>query len=291
MPLDADFFAIAQAHFNPYTQFSGTEHVGPLLYSLARMTRPRSVVEYGSGYSTLFILQALADNLADAAEERRQLIDKTRRILLADAGNQIMRGLRAATDFQSLEESQAAEAQRWFESGGIACGVNPQFYLEPYSPRLFSIEQQPATDPYVQTMSQAVRMLGHQELFTHLCGTHFKPALAEVPATPIDWAWNDVNDYYDFFVTFWERLNPAGGLLIFHNVPSDMDWLAAVHRMKQERAADDDLEVLILEEPHKFCQNGCAILRRTSGYRPRFFRDLKPADIVTDLERLLALQA
>jgi hypothetical protein len=49
----------------------GTESVAPLLYALARMVRPRLVFEVGAGLSTLYLLQALADCVADDHGDRR----------------------------------------------------------------------------------------------------------------------------------------------------------------------------------------------------------------------------
>ena len=48
MPLDAKFYdTIAPLAVPGY----GTEEVGPLLYSLVRMTRPRRVLEVGLGFT------------------------------------------------------------------------------------------------------------------------------------------------------------------------------------------------------------------------------------------------
>ena len=46
-----------------YQEGAGTENVGPFLYSLIRMIRPRKVLEIGFGYTTPFILKALEENL------------------------------------------------------------------------------------------------------------------------------------------------------------------------------------------------------------------------------------
>jgi hypothetical protein len=53
----------------------GTENAAWLLYSLARMTRPDRVLEVGTGYTTPFLLQALADNAVDAAADRLAIAD------------------------------------------------------------------------------------------------------------------------------------------------------------------------------------------------------------------------
>merc|ERR1712150_405046 len=46
----------------------GVENMGPLLYALVRFTKPRHVLEVGAGYTSLWLLQALADNERELAE-------------------------------------------------------------------------------------------------------------------------------------------------------------------------------------------------------------------------------
>ena len=48
------------------------EQLAPLLHSIARFLRPRRVVELGFGYTTPFLAQALADNVANVASERHE---------------------------------------------------------------------------------------------------------------------------------------------------------------------------------------------------------------------------
>ena len=56
-----------------YNHARGDEHVATLLGSLARMIRPSVVVERGGGgYVTPFLLQALAENVADFSQEVQQ---------------------------------------------------------------------------------------------------------------------------------------------------------------------------------------------------------------------------
>lgn len=83
MPLDPRFYrAVEPLYFSGM----GTEHVAPLLYTLARMTRPRSVLEVGLGYTTPFLAQALQDNVAEFESDRRILAapgaDEERQLLL-----------------------------------------------------------------------------------------------------------------------------------------------------------------------------------------------------------------
>src|SRR5437016_4974210 len=123
MVIDQHFLRIAQDAFCPFTPFSGTENVAPLLYSLARLMRPRVVVECGSGYTTLFLLAALAENATDIREESDLLRDKT-----ASLGDLSKVNLNSA----------GSQITEWFGRGGKACAVDPAYYLEMRHPHLYS---------------------------------------------------------------------------------------------------------------------------------------------------------
>ena len=45
-----------------YSVHMGVENAASLLYSLIRFVKPKSVVEVGAGYTSLWLLRALADN-------------------------------------------------------------------------------------------------------------------------------------------------------------------------------------------------------------------------------------
>ena len=51
-----------------YNLHMGAENMGPLLYTLARFSKPKNILEIGAGYTSIFLLQALQDN----AEEGRR---------------------------------------------------------------------------------------------------------------------------------------------------------------------------------------------------------------------------
>jgi len=48
-----------------YDSHMGTENMAPLLYSLVRFVKPRHVLEIGAGYTSIFMLQALKDNVVE----------------------------------------------------------------------------------------------------------------------------------------------------------------------------------------------------------------------------------
>lgn len=266
MAIDIPFLKIAEEAFNPFRPESGTEHMAPLLYALVRMVRPATIVEVGSGYSTLFLLRALADNAGDAEDEARLLREKSR----------------ALFPFQQTAADIDKETREdWYAAGGKACGVDPSFYSTPYVPRLYSFEERPEGHPYSQKMKQAVSQIGHASLFTLI---HGKFSVNAIPHQ-IDFAWNDSHDYENFFDALWPRLNPSGGVIVFHNVATSTGSWKAIEWIKDQRLAQKDLEAVILQEPHKLRQSGCAILRRTSSYRPPLITDF--TTVMGNLRRFL----
>jgi hypothetical protein len=260
MSMDVEFLTTARQHFDPFLLSSGTELVSPLLYSLARMLRPRSVVEFGSGYSTLFILRALADNVAAIEAEKNALLAKTKAARLLE---------RWGPDRQPQADMDAA-AHDWLDSGGVACGVDPVFYCKEYAPHLFSFEHLPEDHEYVEHMRSAVDAIGHTSLFTQFCEQGFAQNTLPPEFLPLDWVWNDCHYDLEFLSEFWEYVNPSGGLLILHNITGHSTYFQTLQSFVEQRAPYGDLEHLVLEEPHKLMQNGCAILRRTTAYQPRF---------------------
>ncbi len=290
MPLDSNFLKTTTKHFNPYLPDSGTEHVAMLLYSMARMTRPKIIVEYGSGYSTLFVLRALADNVNDIVQEKADLLEKTKKSLNSASLGGVE--LLSKIGVESLSDKKKQKLFfDWVFAGDKACQINPNFFLTPYMPKLLSIENLPDSHEYVKKMGVAVEEIGHLNLFTHLTGQEKKYNLDSLALNGdfIDWAWNDNDDYRGFFTEFWPLINPKGGLLIFHNAVSVRQWVKDIQWMVEQRSNEGDLEVLTIEEPHKLNQNGCVILRKTSKYSPSFHIE-KPYEILDDIIKFMLLQ-
>lgn len=249
--------------------------MGPLLYSIVRMTRPEHVVEFGSGYTTLFVLKALAENVADIEVERELLHEKT--AALGDLSN---------VTFTKDVHRDPVFAE-WLFTDDRASAVDPAFYLKPYRPRLYAFEKRAPDHDYARAMRDVVLELGFEHLFEHICGTTFAAGALPADAAPIDLAWNDDHGYREFFSEFWPALSPHGGMFVFHNVPAVREWWSAIAWMKDQRAEANDLEALVLHEPHKLNQNGCAILRRTSEYKPPFAME-NPQEILPHLREFMA---
>ena len=256
MLVDAHFIKTARDAFTPFSTESGTEHVALLLYSIVRMTRPTVCIEYGSGYSTLFILAALAENDADIRMERELLRVKTSR--LGDLG-------------RFYPHANNPVFRDWLDQGGLACGVDPEFFQHPRGARLYSIEGHSSAHEYVTRMKRAVHQLGLDSFFSHVTGAPFSTDTLPTEDQRIDLAWNDANNYQEFFETIWPRLNPNGGLLIFHNTMAVERHWSAVEWMRNNRKSQGDLEEVSFFENHKLNQNSCTIFRRVDKRHPALF--------------------
>jgi hypothetical protein len=269
--LDEAFVTEVGQVFDPYSLRSGTSAMSAFLFALLRMTRPVTVIEDGSGYSTPFILRALMDNHLDFLEERRRLIEKTRAIW---------------PDPSEVGEHGGERFSEWLAAGGIASAVDPAFYVEPRRAQLYSFEALPSDHAYVAKLRAMVQRMGGDEHFTYLPGTRFSVESLPESARPVDFAWNDGVGYAAFFAAIWPILDPAGGILVFHNVSPTPEWWDELEWMKQQRAGDGDLEWILFDEPHKLYQAGCAILRRTTAYSPALERGTRDR-VMRDLARLM----
>jgi hypothetical protein len=87
---------------------------------------------------------------------------------------------------------------------------------------------------------------------------------------PIDFAWVDAWECLYFFDTFWELMNPDGGLLVMHYLMTYPEGEAILRYIaKVQQARPGELELVNLLEPHKLTQNSLTIVRRTSGVPER----------------------
>lgn len=277
---DSGLFDPMPSDLDPYTATSGTEAVAPLLYAIVRMLRATSIVEYGPGHSTIFLLKALADNEKRERIEHDALVRKSRHTeVLRLAPDEVEGVPRPWSD-----EARAAY-RAWLYSDGPACGANPSFYCARRRPRLHSFETLPNDHPYSQKVWKAIAALRLEAYFEPHYGEEFGTSHLPSQALPIDLAWNDCDNYRRFFTEYWEQLTPNSGMMVFHNVTAWTPLFDDICWMSEQRRLHNDLELLVLEEPHKLNQNSCAILRRRTS-RPHFGAE-RPHGVLNALREFL----
>lgn len=241
MPLDAKFYEAIEPLFEPGF---GTEHAGPLLYSLVRMTRPRRVLEVGLGYTTPFLVQALADSRAEDAADR-----------------DIMR------DRPDNDPRKSTLSRRWYATG--------------YAPRHYAIDDFSTAGQTADRVLEIVRSLGLAD-FMEMHEGDFRGRARELPhdARPFDLVWFDCGgppEYIDFLNEYWPLINPDHGLLLLHSTYWNLQttWHGRevsnlicgsianeIKRQQMVAGLDARFEVLSLVEPHKIRQGSITLVRR-----------------------------
>lgn len=257
----------------------GTELMAPFLYSLIRSIKPRSVVEAGMGYTSLFIAQALADNVngfkkdADQLEVKLRSWENRRKIV---------------TDQELLNEIHAE---------CLAADpplVSPAYYRSEYKPTFHVI------DTMADKQSSAPRVLDALERLNllhvvqfHNCGFRDFIDHLEEDWLPFDLMWNDADGGGGVgFGELFELVNPNGGMIILHDTLTNESGLKQVEAAKQlqQNNTFGEFELLNLFEPHKLVQASATIIRKTSGNESKPFAHSITPEIEKDVRKYLEIR-
>jgi hypothetical protein len=249
------FFLAAVAPL--YEMHMGAENVGPLLYSLLRFAKPRAVLELGAGFTSLFLLQALADNAAECADAAAAAAAAPEGVpwltpaftALSDADADA--GTLHVVDNCAHEHTSAHRVAAAAASLGLA--------------RRLTFHDADALDAdLAATLAPGQRHFGL--IWIDLGAAHRLRALVDA---------------------FWARLEPEGGVMLVHSTLTNAAGRAWLDRMRAASARDGDavdasdagggggggapamrygrFEILSLLEPHKRFQNSVTMLRRRGG--------------------------
>ncbi|UAA37424.1 hypothetical protein KIH87_11940 [Paraneptunicella aestuarii] len=259
------------SEITPFQHLSGTEHVAPMLYSLIRMLKPQTVVEFGSGYTTPYILQALKDNEDDF--KLNQQILKKRAIKHYKKVSDPARKNMEPDDWLLDETTQEIYGQE-------PVIPIPSFYLKPYKPQLFTFEVLPGDDFYVQKLANLVKELKLDKYFTLNAACRVTDYVKLMPEDrlPIDFAWNDFGNKKRFYDETYEYVKGNGGIMAFHNTTNSekdhQEDLDEVFNVIRPMLQDHTAELLTFLEPHKFTQRSLTVVRKLTDFKQEFFHDL-----------------
>ena len=259
------FLNHVRALYNPHM---GVEHMGSLLYQWIRFTKVRRIVEIGAGYTTVWILQALADN--DAELQRIRELERSNACRLLD--------------------------YEWT--------VAPTASDEQTPARLLCIDNclhQKETATGAAAVAQALGLHDStSSSYLEFCKGDAFDLLHVLEPNSVDLLWCDfgVGSRMAFFVSqTWHCLRPGGYLLCHSSVTNTntRSWLEAIRRQAKQQEPhqplpqgitdkdennnessslssqtgiplSDEYVELSLLEPHKSFQNSVTILqKRTSN--------------------------
>ncbi len=222
----------------------GTENVGPLLYSLVRMTRPERLLEVGLGYTSPFLAKALGDNLAEFTDD----------LALLEAGG-------------GPDSRQAMLADAHYKAG--------------YRPRLYAVDDYSGAGSSAPKVLEVLEALDLRQLVSvHRGDFRGYGRRVEPAALPLDFVWFDAGglaEYVDFIAEYWPLINPNHGMLILHftywNIIQERDGVerarlvsgSIANELKRQQLAaglKSIFEVMSLVEPHKTRQGSVTMVRK-----------------------------
>jgi len=217
----------------------GTEAVGPWLYTLVRMLRPRRTLEVGLGYTTPFLLQALADAERDWSRDR-----------------EVLAGRPPDSDRRTV--------------------LRPDGFADPYAPKLIAIDDYSIAESNAARVEELVAEIGLRDWLVPLNGDFRDHAGSVAALGPLDFVWFDCGgpqEYADFFRLLWSAVSPEGGLVCLHFThalgrteedPPRLELLPGRVLRRVRETAGPDVEILSLLEPHKARQGSVTMLRRVA---------------------------
>ncbi len=224
------FQAEAERLFSPTM---GTEAVGPLLYDVVMMTRPKSVLEIGAGYTSLFLLQALADvNGREQAE--RAAKDEPGTTLLPD-----------------YVDAPKAPA-RLHVIDNLSHGKTTADQLEASAERLG------IGDPLTMHVADFV-------------GYADKLPEEAVPFDLVWLDCGRLDLLQHFRKAYWPLVNKNGGLILIHSLSTNFhgQMFLSELRLSQATTHFNAYEMMTLLEPHKARQNSVTMIRVTEKLATR----------------------
>ena len=289
----------------------GAENLGPSLYALVRFVKPKTVLEIGAGYTSLFLLQALRDNDEELAFLRREKrADREAGHLgIADEGGQKpMAGMpRDAAWFA------AAETRRLLRSPSVLHCVDDLSHAFCTAREIKKTAERLGVEKHLE-MYDGDAWAGAPPACRPKLSTGTKKKKDGAPsavAGPVDMLWVDfgVGDRLDAFLRlYWPSVAP-GGFVVVHSTVTNRAtraWLERVRRgefawletrgdavdartneKKRKRnpslaekgvsrrvSERDEVHHVSFLEPHKRYQNAFTVLqKRPRGWREPVYTD------------------
>ena len=256
----------------------GTEVMAPLLYNMVRFTRPKTCLEIGMGYTSLFIAKALADNYADYMKGREGML-KAAEAFDVEPGKSVR---------DAFSKADKSARLAYLESYPYLS--DPAFYedTDPTPGRLVAIDDMSSGETSANVISAALTSLdldAHVDVVTG----DFRGLSDKVKSQfgAIDFIWFDCGgmcEYRDFLEEYWALLNPDGGLLVMHYTLTNTS-MGYVRQNLEKKLADGTLpgaEILSLREPHKMMQNSFTMVKRTDGFKDEIYTEVRDISLERD---------
>jgi hypothetical protein len=278
----------------------GTDLMAPLLYTLIRFTRARTVLEGGAGYTSVFLAQALKDNALAFEQERAAVLDKTRRFVAdfdalappasSPAPSAVPR--EPSLGFEGIYSATSPLAKRrldWLREP--PAWARPPWYAAARAPRLFCIDDASYARSSATRVRAKLAELDLADVVSFHDGEFWAYDLEKLPSefVPLDLIWVDVPVSLKSARSLlsgphWQKLNPNGGLLVVHDLLTTRGGQLLADAFKSAQRERGDFEIVGLLEPQRLAQGDFVLIRRTTGARVDPIDEAVSADDASTLE-------
>lgn len=232
MFLDQGFMEAVKPLYSPVM---GTETMGPLLYSLICFSRPERVLEVGAGYTTPFILKALADTHVRHKEESAAISKESQTELVQAYYKKSYQPKLLCLDNDTHPDSTSSKVLK------IAGELELTDYLEIHYEKFegYTRKMNPKYSPF--------------DFVWFDCGGMVQYAM--------------------FLNEYWEHINKNGGQLLLHSTLTNMSVHNLIKGLKLNQATKDfhNYELLSMLEPHKRYQNSVTMIRMIAEYQDMYY--------------------
>ena len=226
-----------------YDLHMGAENMGPILYSLVRFCKAKSVLEIGAGYTSIFLLQALADNAAEL---------------------DMYRSLRASGEARCGDVPWSVDEYFNGASDEKTDGV------------LHIVDNMAHEHTTAHKVQRIAKELGcEQRLVVHVADAFNEdlPSTLGPGVKYFDVLWIDLgaaDRIEGFFDRWWHRVNPDGGYVLVHSTLTNTlsrGWLEKMRALAREAVSSPygPFQTMSFLEPHKMFQNSFSIFQRRGG--------------------------
>lgn len=258
------FYNPKDTSFNPIAMNSGTELFSQFLHGLILMRKPQRILEYGAGYTTSQLIKTL-EKLREEHQSFQRIVQK----YLEDIRAQI-----DTTDVVSMHNANIVAKVLRKEH----YHYNLHHFLADYNPQYIIIEDA-GTEYYLKELQ---RLVAQTTINVEVKYIKFTAHQEDEGSPPFDLIINDSDEYFEFYVKYWDRLS-VGGCLIFHqcyeNFRKEHDMI--ISDLKSKNA---EFTFFNLQEPDKHMQNGCFIYQKVDLNFPKNERDCLDENVGVLLE-------
>jgi predicted O-methyltransferase YrrM len=222
-----------------FTESMGCENMGPLLYSLIRFYKPRKMLEIGSGYTSVFMLAALRDNINEL--------------------NNYATRMKAGTPQFPKYEWVVEPYLNKYHHGTLTC-----------------IDNLGHKSTTAGVLSAVAESLGLDDLleFEEADAYEYASDVLVDSDNKLDMLWVDFGDgdkLDEFFELYWDCVDAMGGLILVHSTCTNTvsrEWSSRIKEKSKKEGGDEVLglfDIISFVEPHKQRQNSVTVIQRR-GY-------------------------